>query len=233
MIAYKFLRAGRIGPFSKFAWPEPGVWVRAGAATDQCRRGIHACRTRDLPWWLADELWEIELDGEPQIDEHKLVAPAGALRSQIDGWTAACAQELRRSLRMAGAGQGLEALNRAGHSHAADQLAACTTLDDLLVTARRLADDVPDTRISLTMAGDGAVRALTGAPPTSAYIAAHAALRLDGPSGYAAERAWQSRWLVRAARQLQRPEYARSLTDCSSSSIRNSFHASVRIQRRP
>ena len=92
MIAYKFLRAGRVGPFSGFAWPDPGVWVRAGAV-DQCSRGIHACRTRDLPWWLADELWEIELAGEPQIDEHKIVAGAGTLRSQIDGWTAACAQE--------------------------------------------------------------------------------------------------------------------------------------------
>jgi hypothetical protein len=196
MIAYKFLRAGRTGPFSKFAWPEPGVWVRAGAATKPCRRGIHACRTRDLPWWLADELWEIELDGEPQIDGHKLVAPAGALRSQIDGWTTVWAQEFGEACAWRARDGALEALNRAGHSHAADQLAACTTLDDLLVTARRLADDVPDTRISLTMAGDGAVRALTGAPPTSAYIAAHAALRLAGPSGYAAERAWQSRWLV-------------------------------------
>ena len=46
---------------------------------------------------------------------------------------------------------------------------------------------------ALTIAGDGAVRALTGAPPTSAYIAAHAAMRLDGASGYAAERAWQAR----------------------------------------
>ena len=43
---------------------------------------------------------------------------------------------------------------------------------------------------------DGAFRALTGAPPTSAYIAAHAAMRLDGAAGYAAERAWQSQWLV-------------------------------------
>jgi hypothetical protein len=72
----------------------------------------------------------------------------------------------------------------------------CVTLDDVLAATRRLAEDIPDTRISLTIAGDGAVRALTGAPATSAYIAAHAAMRLDGSQGYAAERAWQSRWLV-------------------------------------
>ena len=63
-------------------------------------------------------------------------------------------------------------------------------------SGHHLADDLPDTRVDLTIAGDGAFRALTSAPSTSAYIAAHAALRLDGPPGYGAERAWQSRWLV-------------------------------------
>ena len=66
----------------------------------------------------------------------------------------------------------------------------------MLAATRQLAGDIPESRISLTMAGDGAFRALTGAPPTSAYIAAHAAMRLDGAAGYAAERAWQSQWLV-------------------------------------
>jgi hypothetical protein len=64
------------------------------------------------------------------------------------------------------------------------------------IEARQLAEQLPDTRISLTIARDGAVRALTGAPATSAYIAAHAAMRLDGHAGYAGERSWQSRWLV-------------------------------------
>ena len=182
MIAYKFLRAGRIGPFSGFRWPEPGAWVRAGADTDSCRRGIHACRTRDLPWWLADELWEIELDGEIQLDEHKIVAPAGRLRARIDDWTAACAQEYADACAWRARDRAVEALTRARRRQAADELAACTTLDQLLAAARRLAEEIPETRISLTIAGDGAVRALTGAPATSAYIAAHAALRLDGPA---------------------------------------------------
>jgi hypothetical protein len=196
MIAYKFLRAGRVGPFTNFTWPQPGGWVRAGAATDPCRRGVHACRTGDLPWWLADELWEIELDGEVRIDEHKLVAPAGALRSQIDAWTPACAQEYGEACAWRARDRALDALSCAGHRRAADELAECATLDDLLVTARRLSDDAPDTRIILTITGDGAFRALTGAPPTAAYIAAHAALRSDGLSGYSAERAWQSHWLA-------------------------------------
>jgi hypothetical protein len=30
----------------------------------------------------------------------------------------------------------------------------------------------------------------------AAYIAAHAAARVDGPDGLAGERAWQARWLA-------------------------------------
>jgi hypothetical protein len=196
MIAYKFLSPGRVGPFSKFQWPEPGVWVRAADGVATCRRGIHACRTRDLPWWLADELWEVELDGPVEFDEHKIVAPAGRLRSQIAGWTPACAQAYADACAWRSRDRAVQALDRAGHPRDAESLAACPTLDEVLAAARRLAQDIPDTRISLTIAGDGAVRALTGAPPTSAYIAAHAAMRLDGPAGYAAEREWQARWLV-------------------------------------
>jgi hypothetical protein len=195
MIAYKFLRSGRVGPFSAFQWPEPGIWVytRELAA---CRRGIHACRPSDLPWWLADELWEIELDGHLERDQHKIIAPAGRLRSRIEAWTPACAQEYADACAWRARERAVQALTRAGHRHEARQLATCRSLDDVLVTARQLAGAVVDTRISLTIAGDGAFRALTGAPPTSAYIAAHAAMRLDGAAGYEAERAWQSHWLV-------------------------------------
>jgi hypothetical protein len=196
MIAYKFLRSGRIGPFSAFQWPEPGVWVRALGDPVACKRGIHACRPGDLPWWLADELWEIELDGQVQPDEHKIIAPAGRLRAQIDRWTPACAQDYADACAWRAQERAVQALTRAGHPHNAHRLATCATLDDVLAAARQLAHDIPETRISLTIAGDGAFRALTGAPPTSAYIAAHAAMRLDGAAGYTAERAWQSRWLV-------------------------------------
>jgi hypothetical protein len=196
MIAYKFLRCGRIGPFSAFHWPEPGIWVRAPRDLAACRRGIHACRPSDLPWWLADELWEIELDGPVDPDEHKLIAPAGRLRARIEAWTPACAQEYANACAWRAQERAVQALTRAGHADEARELATRATLDDVLVAARRLADAVPETRINLTIAGDGAFRALTGAPPTSAYIAAHAAMRLDGTAGYAAERAWQSKWLV-------------------------------------
>ena len=196
MLAYKFLRAGRVGPFSHFHWPQAGVWVQAPADVTVCGSGIHACRTQDLPWWLSDELWQVELAGEVRLEEHKLVAGAGRLRARVESWTPACAQEYADACAWRARERAVQALERAGHQDVADELAACISLEQVLAAARSMSERVPDTRISLMMAGDGAIRALTGAPPTSAYIAAHAAMRVDGPAGYAAERAWQSRWLV-------------------------------------
>jgi hypothetical protein len=171
------------------------MWVRADAATDPCGRGIHACRTHDLPWWLADELWEIELQGQVRVDAHKIVAAAGRLGSRVERWTPMCAQEYADACAWRVRGSTIQGLTDAGYEHAADKLSMCATLDQLLIAARRLVEDLPDARIPLTIAADGAVRALSGAAPPTAYIAAHAALRVGGPAGYAAERAWQSRWL--------------------------------------
>ncbi len=79
MIAYKFLQAGRVAPFSGVTWPEDGVYVDATEGPlAACRNGVHGCRVRDLPYWLDDELWEIELDGEVVEDELKLVARRAA-----------------------------------------------------------------------------------------------------------------------------------------------------------
>jgi hypothetical protein len=174
--------------------------VTADQEVDTCRSGIHACRTKDLPWWLADELWEIELRDPVTIDGHKIVAPAGRLRDRVERWTDACAQEYAEACAWRARDCVVQALRVAGHARAAHEHVRCHTLDDHLAVARRLGEHLPDTRISLMVARDGAVRALSGAAPTSAYIAAHAALRVNGPAGYAAERAWQSRWLIERLR---------------------------------
>jgi hypothetical protein len=82
--AYKFLRPGRIAPFSGFAWPE-GEWVDGGGA-ELCVRGVHACRTAHLPYWIGRELWEIELAGAVREEPRKLVAERGRLVRRIDAW---------------------------------------------------------------------------------------------------------------------------------------------------
>jgi hypothetical protein len=84
VIAYKFLKAGRTAPFTGFHWPVD-QWVEGGPV-ETCRDGIHACRVRHLPIWMAAELWEIELDGEIVEQARKLVAARGRLTRRIDGW---------------------------------------------------------------------------------------------------------------------------------------------------
>ena len=90
--AFKFLRSGSIAPFTGFRW-EPERWVEAGKAMP-CECGIHACRSSDLPFWINDELWEMELDGEVIASGHKVVAPRGRLIRRVEAWTEAAAQEL-------------------------------------------------------------------------------------------------------------------------------------------
>jgi hypothetical protein len=88
MTAYKFLKADGKGVFSGFAWPlpngAPGDWV--AAEVDPCRSGVHACRARDLPYWLAPTLYEVELDGHVAQTGMKLVAPRGRLVRRIETW---------------------------------------------------------------------------------------------------------------------------------------------------
>jgi hypothetical protein len=88
MRAYKFLTTESLGVFSHFAWPlpdgRPGAWVES--QVDPCRTGIHACRTIDLPYWVAAALYEIELDGPVAELEIKVVAPRGRLIRRIDAW---------------------------------------------------------------------------------------------------------------------------------------------------
>lgn len=88
MRAYKFLTADGTGVFSGFSWPlpngQPGEWVEAEIAP--CRSGVHACTARDLSYWLAPALYEIELEGEVVEQELKVVAPRGRLVRRIDAW---------------------------------------------------------------------------------------------------------------------------------------------------
>ena len=84
MNAYKFLDRGRVAPFTGFRWPVD-EWVDA-VRVEPCRAGIHACRVRDLPVWIGDELWEVELDGEIVERERQVIAQRGRLVRQVE-WT--------------------------------------------------------------------------------------------------------------------------------------------------
>jgi hypothetical protein len=86
VIAYKFLGPGRVGLFSGFRWPEAGGVVRAEPPVDPCCNGIHLCRADDLPYWIDDELWEVDA-AEPVIELERLVVTASAtVRRRVEGW---------------------------------------------------------------------------------------------------------------------------------------------------
>jgi hypothetical protein len=94
VIAYKFLKAGGVGLVSGFRWPLPrdgwpGDWVEAAAPVRECESGIHVCRAKDLPYWMHDELWAIEVDGPVVEAVDMVVAPRGRLLGMLEGWSAA------------------------------------------------------------------------------------------------------------------------------------------------
>lgn len=98
MIAYKFLASGAQALFRELCWPQPlagtpGQWVEASPAPlEPCGNGIHGCEVADLPYWISDELWQIELDPECIAGPQSLVARRGRLLRRIDAWNPAAAQ---------------------------------------------------------------------------------------------------------------------------------------------
>jgi hypothetical protein len=206
MIAYKFLAPGRVGPFSRVTWPEPGEWLAAvsRAPARACEARIHACRSEDLPEWMETELWRIELDGDVRVDCGKLVADRGRLIERIDVWDAALMTQFAQACALRARDAALTVLAPGSDAHEA--LAAC---EDAAALAAACADvrglDARGERAA-GYAGDAA-RHVLGAvadPPTApmhaavnGFISAHAAaFAQDDVGAVDGERAWQSAWLA-------------------------------------
>ncbi len=86
-LAYKFLGAGEVGVLSGFAWPV-GDWVEVTGPLIPSQRGVHACLTTHMPYWVDEELWRIELGGDVLETERMLVASRGRLVERVDAWDA-------------------------------------------------------------------------------------------------------------------------------------------------
>lgn len=91
MIAYKFLDLHGRGRFTRTPWPmphgeKPGAWVDAGGPVVPCVRGVHALRAKHMPFWLDQQLWEIELAGSLVETDSLLVAERGRLARRVDAW---------------------------------------------------------------------------------------------------------------------------------------------------
>lgn len=185
MIAYKFLRAGGVGPFSEFRWPPPsdgpGPWVDAGDDPRLCERAVHACSADQLALWLDAELWRVELDGVLSAEHDKLAARRGRLLDRVEAWNAETALEFgaacaeRVAERAAAAARG--GADREGWARRAEAFAT----DAAAYAAGRVGD--PNRPMALAAA--------------AAFIAAEAAVQDEGAADAAvSERAWQGEWIA-------------------------------------
>jgi hypothetical protein len=186
VIAYKFLSAGGYGPFSGFEWPSAGDWVDGR---------ISACRASDLPIWLHEELWVVELEGPIQEARTKLVAPRGRLLRQVPEWTEVTAGELALGCARRTRGHAATVL-RAGGMTSAAQLLQAFALEDLPDAEKLVPHTSARVRTAVGYAADAANSAMTGAAAAAAYIATCAAQHAaDSTAAAAHERSWQARWM--------------------------------------
>jgi hypothetical protein len=93
MQALKFLRPGRVGPFSNVTWPAPGEWLEAEPGTELCRVGIHALLPDVLARWVAEELWRLEVEDAELLAPGIVVAPRGRLIGKVEEWDDETARE--------------------------------------------------------------------------------------------------------------------------------------------
>ena len=197
--AYKFLDPGRVGPFSGHAWPSPnggpGDWVRAEGPIEPCRHAVHACRVRDLPFWIRPELWEVELEGAIVEHDTKVAAEAGRLVRRIEAWNEDLGAELKTNCAFRARAHVVLALG--GPDGEGARLAAASTLEELHDEAARLESEGSErAREVAGYAKDAAFMASWEWPATLCFIAAHAAGYSGGAEAMAAERAWQAGWLA-------------------------------------
>ncbi len=180
MIAYKFLNDAGLSRFSETRWPLPsgaqsGEWLSARGAITPCLNGIHAMRPQHLPFWLDQQLWEIELGGALIEGESMLVAERGRLVRRVESWndtawSALCAFARERS--------------------AANVARVAAVAPAELARARFFVGEV-DSFVAL------------GAYPTAVYVAAvaaHVGSPLAAEVAYRAERAEQARFLTQYLR---------------------------------
>jgi hypothetical protein len=182
MFAWKFFAPDAVAPFTAVRWPQPDKWIEGAG------EGIHGCALEDLPYWIDQELWAVELDGKVARGRRQVIGARGRLVSRIEGWpeeqpdfTAKCIERTRRRV--------TTALDTAGLRDDAERLAAVRGSDTERETALAVAAAGPQ------YAGYVAdVIRRRPYPGTCAYMAANAAMILGGKAAHDEERAAQTAW---------------------------------------
>jgi hypothetical protein len=206
VIAYKFLDGEGRAVFSGFRWTDgpPGRWIETGAVVP-CREGIHGCRAADLAWWVNEELWEIELDGDVVEAPRKVAARRGRILRRLDGWAGGAAPEFAEAVTFRARDS---ALAVSGSRPELAALADCPRVDEIRPAAQAALGGLEDgsvAHVAVGLVADAAFFAdqhICHAPFISACAAGHAAAartgsRADWRAGFEGERAWQSAWITR------------------------------------
>jgi hypothetical protein len=185
MIAFKFLGAGAVAPYTEFRWPIGGEWVNA--PVDRAGVWIHACRLGDLPYWIDEELWRIELEVPVREARYQIASPHGRLLGRIAGWNPPLARKFAEACAWRARDVALPRLP----AHMRDAIAGSADLGAIAAGAGA-AGSLPAAYLS-----DTAKYARRGLPAMTSYIAAVLASSLGGGlDAFEAERAWQARWLA-------------------------------------
>jgi hypothetical protein len=196
MIAYKFLTQGAVSPFAGFRWPRPdgprpGPWLSAAAAESR-DPWIYACRLRDLPYWLDDELWRVELGDPTRETAYQIASARARLLARVEGWSRAGAQSFAEACALRTRDLAAFALASAGLEKDAKALRDCRELARL-----QAAPASPQAERLVGYVRDAAGCASSGQAATTSYIAAaRAGQRAANPRGALSERAWQASWLA-------------------------------------
>jgi hypothetical protein len=208
VLAYAFLARGAVEPLSGFAWPTPadarqGAWVDANSAPREALRGYPA---RELPYWLDDELWDVELEGRLAQRDHLLLAERARLVGRIDAWADPLAWEFVAACARRISGPAAVALRDEGRADAAARLERAADLEELRQAAAAAAElPAPTAQLAGYLADVCFYAADAGIPARAAGVAAKMsayalAAGASSPRAHAAalarERDWQAAWLV-------------------------------------
>lgn len=216
MTWFKFLAADGLGPFSGYRWPLPHAsdvarpWTAWNDAVEPCRGGLHLLRQADLPFWIHEELYVAEVEGDVIEQESFVLARRARLVRRAPAWGRQSAYRFSCDCAWRVRDKTVEALRRGGRNHDADLLSACVTMDHVAAVTRGLRDNDGNRAGRLVgYAGDAATSAAAvrtsggwaAAAAATAFVAA-ASARFAEPASEpaaAAERALQARWIADTA----------------------------------
>ncbi len=201
MIAYKFLSAGAVAPFTGYRWPVPGLagagaWVEA--PDGRLDHGVHACRVADLTFWLDVELWRAELADPVAEGQRQVIAKRGRLLDRVSGWNEETARSFAEACIWHARERSIVALRSAGFDREAELLAGCQALSELHAVSKGFSSRKG---LPAALAGylvEAVDFLLAGDSPCSTYICARAAVIASGgiESEFAAERENQASLLA-------------------------------------